>query len=95
MISRFGMIECGKNYKGTLDEICKKCSNIDDEDHRLNYCEKFRETNRFNDDVKIDFREIYSNDVDTLIKGYEKWVKMTFFIGLPSLPDKPVSRPMI
>jgi len=29
------------------------------------------------------------------IKGYEKWVKMTFFIGLPSLPDKPVSRPMI
>ena len=29
------------------------------------------------------------------IKGYEKWVQMTFFLGLPLLPDKPMSRPMI
>ena len=29
------------------------------------------------------------------VKGNEKWVKVTFFIGLSSLPDKPVSRPKI
>ena len=36
IIARFGMLECGKNYKGTLPLTCTICNSINDEEHRLN-----------------------------------------------------------
>ena len=33
LISRFAMLECGKNFKGTMGEICKDCHVLDDESH--------------------------------------------------------------
>ena len=57
------MLECGKNYKGTLRPDCDACNCIDDEDHRLNHCIKFRELNYYDDDNKIPFETVHSNDL--------------------------------
>ena len=33
IIARYGMLECGKNYKGTLPESCVSCNTTDDKNH--------------------------------------------------------------
>ena len=63
LIARFGMLECGKNYKGTKSITCGKCNEYDDEIHRINYCYNFRWINYFDHDTKVNF---YSDDIDTL-----------------------------
>ena len=57
------MLECGKNMKGTIPEVCKDCIVPDDESHRLNYCIKW--TDRNDNGAVIDFSDIFSNDADT------------------------------
>ena len=66
IIARFGMLECGANFKGTLREFCDTCKQTDDESHRLNYCPKFKELNRYDSTDKVDFANIFSNDINTL-----------------------------
>ena len=66
ILARHGMLECGTNYKGTMPENCKNCLIRDDENHRLNECTSFNETNWANSNEKIDFDTIYSNDNATL-----------------------------
>ena len=58
------MLECGKNFKGTLPEICQICNTQDDENHRLNECIKWKDTNNVNRVNKAEFQNIFSdNDV--------------------------------
>ena len=66
ILARHGMLECGTNYKGTMPKNCKSCLIKDDENHRLNECTSFNETNWANSNEKIDFDTIYSNDNATL-----------------------------
>ena len=66
MIARFRMLECGKNFKGTQSAICSVCSILDDEAHRLNYCTQFEHINYCNSVTKIDFAQVFSNNVDIL-----------------------------
>ena len=66
IIARFGMLDCGRNYKGSKPELCSRCKVIDDENHRLNDCILFRDTNLFDCETKVDFHRIYSNDIETL-----------------------------
>ena len=66
IMARFGMLECGNNYKGTKSEICNECNNLDDENHRLNYCSKYSNVNFHDQMDKINFQNIYSNDVIVL-----------------------------
>ena len=66
IIARFGMLECGKNFKGKMPEICGTCNVIDDENHRLNHCSKFRETNMYDNLLKVDFTKIYSHDINVI-----------------------------
>ena len=61
-MSQNGMLECGKNMRGTIPEKCPQCDMLDDENHRLNYCPKWKNTN--NGD--IDFKDIYSSDGEKL-----------------------------
>ena len=68
LIARFGMLECGKNFKGSQNIICNGCRVIDDEDHRLNTCLKYRDINFLSCDTKIDFQLIFSNDVEVVKK---------------------------
>ena len=62
------MLECGSNYKGTMNEMCSGCNMKDDEGHRLNYCKKYRGTNFYNSDDKVHFDTVYSNDKNKLKK---------------------------
>ena len=72
IMSRFGMLECGKNMKGTINETCTICKVSDDEEHRLNYCVKFRESNFYDDTIKTPFRMVYSNDKTELDNVFKK-----------------------
>ena len=62
-MSRYGLLECGKNFKGTHEEICNVCVCLDDENHRINHFEKWKANNLYNSTEKIDFNIIYSNDL--------------------------------
>ena len=66
ILARHGMLECGSNFKGTMPDLCKNCEKKDNENHRLNECSMFKETNWYNSSEKIDFCDIYSNDNDIL-----------------------------
>ena len=66
MIARFGMLECGKNFRGSMRETCNNCGVIDDENHRLNHCLVYRNVNLFDMQQKVDFTDIYSTDVNTV-----------------------------
>ena len=66
MITRFGMLECGRNFKGTINEQCSSCNQPDDESHRLNHCVKFQENNLFSSNNKVNFHDIYSDNVDVI-----------------------------
>ena len=68
IIARYGLLECGRNYKGTMNEMCNQCFTIDDEDHRLNHCPKWRNLNLFDTDEKVDFRDIYADDLSIIRK---------------------------
>ena len=45
---------------------CNTCNEIDDENHRLNYCTQWKDTNLLNSDITVDFKNVYSNDIKTL-----------------------------
>ena len=66
MTSRYGMLQCGKNYKGTMSIDCPSCNVEDDEDHRLNTCPKWGGKNLANMDSKVDFQDVYSSDIRIL-----------------------------
>ena len=66
IIARFGMLECGVNFKGTMNNECNLCRTVDNEEHRLNHCMKFREVNCYNEKEKSPFNLIYSNNVNTI-----------------------------
>ena len=68
IIARYGMLECGKNFKGTLDVRCNVCDCIDNEEHRMNSCTKYSNVNHCNDPTTFGFDNIYSHDMDTGIK---------------------------
>ena len=66
MIARYGMLDCGKNFKGSANEMCPTCNIRDDENHRLNDCIRWRTKNLYDADISIDFNNIYSNDISVL-----------------------------
>ena len=76
MIARFGMLECGMNNKGSMKEICEQCKSQDNENHRLNYCPKWRDINFHDYTEKIDFELVNSKDIDILRKTCEKISKV-------------------
>ena len=65
ILARNGMLECGKNFKGTMKDVCQECNKIDDEEHRLNDCKTWNEMNNVGK-TRVDFTDIYSEDVDVL-----------------------------
>ena len=63
LTARFGMLECGRNFKGTKDKQCVKCGVLDDETHRLNHCTLYEQINFCSSVEKVDFRDTYSTDI--------------------------------
>ena len=66
ILARFGMLECGANFKGTLPENCRSCNVRDDENHRLNECKTWQERNRSLNPIKCDFQDVFSDSPDKL-----------------------------
>ena len=66
LLARYGMLECGKNFKGSMKPQCDRCHVTDDENHRLNHCMKWQKTNLYNEDRKMPFDNIFSSDTDVL-----------------------------
>ena len=62
------MLECGKNFKGSIKETCAYCNETDDENHRLNFCKQFRDINLYNNNCKVNYDDIYSSDIDVVKK---------------------------
>ena len=76
LIARYRMLECGNNFKGSQSQICRSCNLIDDEPHRLNYCIRLRECNYYDNDVKIEFKDAFSNDIHVLRDFMPKLMKL-------------------
>ena len=66
VIARYGMLECGINYKNSKSTICPSCKITDNEDHRMNCCIRYKTTNFYDQKEKENFEDIYSTDVDVL-----------------------------
>ena len=66
IIARFGMLECGRNYRGTMSIMCDDCCCIDDEEHRLNICPKYGYVNYINNNDAVRFDTIFSDKIDDL-----------------------------
>ena len=81
ILARNGMLECGKNLKGTLPEICQNCSVSDDEDHRMNKCPNWKDTNFLESETKIDFCNVYSSD-PTILPGIIKRIQKVWELSL-------------
>ncbi len=60
------MLQCGKNFKGSNTILCEECNVYDDEDHGINFCRKYRTMNNFDCTDKVNFNQIFSEDIETL-----------------------------
>ena len=75
IIARYKMLKCGNNFKGALSQLCNQCNCIDDENHRLNYCVKWRNVNLYNSVDKVDMDVLYNgnmNELRPIISNIEK-----------------------
>ena len=68
ILARYGMLECGKNYRGSLPLTCAECDEGDDENHRMNYCTRWKKLNLHDENEKIDFQDIHSHDQEKIMR---------------------------
>ena len=69
LMSMCGMLECSKNFKGgNAGGDCRVCGVVDDENHRINQCSRFKDCNLYQSPVKYDFHTIYSEDEDAVVR---------------------------
>ena len=66
LMARYGMLECGKNYKGSLNVTCNECKEYDNEDHRMNHCVRYKSFNNHDDQTKVDFELVYNSNMEIL-----------------------------
>ena len=67
-----GMLDCGKNFKFKYGGTeCNLCKTVDDENHCINECFKFKGSNLYESDVKYDFHTIYSNEEESVLRTIE------------------------
>ena len=62
ILARHRMLECGKNFRGTMSEICRSCNVTDDENHRLNECTRWIVGNQ----PELNFNDIYSTEIEVI-----------------------------
>ena len=72
ILSRSRMLTCGRNFKATMNHICPECNKIDDENHRLNECSLWINTNFRDIVIKPNFDDIFSENNDTINEITEK-----------------------
>ena len=61
IMGRYGMLQCASNFStGYGGKNCGHCGVIDNENHRINNCEIYKEFNLYDSDAKIDYAKLYS-----------------------------------
>ena len=64
IMGRYGMLQCASNFSmGYGGKMCGQCNMIDDEDHRINFCKIWRDTNLADCTEKVNFRDLYSENM--------------------------------
>ena len=49
-----------------MNEMCRSCNVVDDENHRLNDCPVHKSVNFFDTQLKVDFTDVFSTDINIL-----------------------------
>ena len=63
IMGRYGMLSCANNFSnGYGMKNCDVCNVIDNEEHRINDCEKWKDVNRYCSNEKIVYSDIFSDD---------------------------------
>ena len=77
IMARYGMLNCGVNFsRGYGGKNCEKCGTVDDENHRINNCVTFKDINLYKCQDNLDFNQIYSDDLNSIMKVIEMILKM-------------------
>ena len=72
IMSMYGMLCCGKNFKiGHGGEYCKQCKVVDDENHRINYCPQYKNKNLHGSSIKFDFKVVNTGEDETIDRVLE------------------------
>ena len=72
IMGRYGMLNCKANFSsGYGGKDCATCNKVDDENHRINECIKYRAINLYERENKINFNLIYSDTVQEVLKIVE------------------------
>ena len=72
LMATYRMLDCRRNFKkGYGGDLCNVCKTIDDENHRINYCTKYKERNLALSPIKFDFESIYSDNEETVKRALE------------------------
>ena len=66
LMARYGMLQCGTNFKGTMNPTCQTCDVLDNEYHRLNCCPIWNTPDEIEMKDDIDFNLIYSPDINVI-----------------------------
>ena len=64
ILAKYGMLDCGQNFKGNKNENCSLCGTIENEDHIINHCPKYLSTRESLD--QINFDDIYSDQIEVI-----------------------------
>ena len=57
------MLECKANFScGYGSKMCNECNVEDNESHRMNHCPKYCSINKYDESVKVNFDDIYSDE---------------------------------
>ena len=68
MMGRYGMLDCKTNFSmGYGGKLCVECNTDDNEAHRINECAKYRAVNKYDCTEKINFENIYSDELDDVM----------------------------
>ena len=77
IMGRYGMLQCAANYStGYATKDCRECDMTDDENHRINHCRLWLNTNLFSSCDKLNFEDIYSDDRSKSLKVIERILLM-------------------
>ena len=68
IMGRYGMLDCKTNFSmGYGGKLCVECNTDDNEAHRINECAKYRAVNKYDSTEKINFENIYSDELDDVM----------------------------
>ena len=72
IMGRYGMLQCAQNFSnGYGSKLCSKCKVVDDESHRINWCDRWRSINLCDSETKLNYSDIFSDDIKKCMKVVE------------------------